>query len=126
LLVHNVVTGKKLDLHARLADNNLMRTRTITIADRTTLLPGIVSLAPDSLRRALDALWCQRNEPRQRRHMLAWMLLRQQGETHCPSGCGCEVTLEGHARTHTRDRMREEWRCHGCHDRYVLHDDAVC
>ena len=125
---HDVVTGEKLDRRDTITHGDRMRKieRVVEVRDRTTLIPGEEPvLAHPRLGFVVDALFALRENERDRTAKIQLALLVREGACQCP-GCGDDVGLEGFRRTRTEFGVRDEWRCGGCRQRFLLAEENVC
>ena len=100
--------------------------RVVEVRDRTTLIPGEEPMiAHPRLGFVIDALFALREAPLDRTARMQLVLLRHEGSCNCPS-CGDDVVLDGFRRTRTSYAVRDEYRCGGCEQRYLLADENVC
>lgn len=100
--------------------------RVVEVRDRTTLIPGEEPMvAHPRLGFVIDALFALRENPADRTARMQFAILQKEGACHCP-GCGDDVALDGFRRTRTSYAVRDEYRCGGCEQRYLLADENVC
>jgi len=100
--------------------------RVIEVRDRTTLIPGEApTIAQPQLGFVIDALFALRADPADRTARMQLALLRKEGACACP-GCGDDIVLAGFRRTRTTHEIRDEYRCGGCSQRYLLADENIC
>jgi hypothetical protein len=122
------VIRQKLDRSPVITHGGPMRRieRVVEVRDRTTLIPGEEPMvAHPRLGFVIDALFALRENPDDRTAKMTLALLRREGACVCP-GCGDDVGLAGFRRTRTDDAVRDEYRCGGCDQRYLLADEHVC
>jgi hypothetical protein len=123
-----VVIGQKLDHGPQIPHGLHMRKieRVVEVRDRTTLIPGEEpAINHPRLGFVIDALFALRECPTDKTAAMQLALLRREGATCCP-GCGDDVSLAGFRRTKTDYAVRDEYRCGGCRQRYLLADENVC
>lgn len=100
--------------------------RVVEVRDRTTLIPGEAPvIAHPRLGFVVDALFALRENPAETSAKIQLALLAREGACSCP-GCGDDVELEGFRRTRTEYGVRDEWRCGGCAQRFLLAEENVC
>lgn len=100
--------------------------RVVEVRDRTTLIPGEEPMvAHPRLGFVIDALFALRESPGDRTARMQLALLEKEGACDCP-GCGDAIALDGFRRTRTSYAVRDEYRCGGCTQRYLLADEHVC
>lgn len=100
--------------------------RLVEVRDRTTLIPGEEPIvAHPRLGFVVDALFALRANASDRTARMQLALLRKEGADCCPA-CGDAVALEGFRRTRTDYTVRDEWRCGGCSQRYLLAEEQMC
>ncbi len=127
-MFHDVVIGQKLDHETQITHGLGMRKieRVVEVRDRTTLIPGeSPAINHPRLGFVIDALFALRAAPENRTVAMQLALLRREGAACCP-GCGDDVTLAGFRRTKTDYAVRDEYKCGGCSQRYLLADENVC
>lgn len=124
----DVDTRRKLDPCREITQRAHMRKieRVVEIRDRTTLIPGEAPMvhAP-RLGFVIDALFALRADPTDRDARAELGALAREGACHCP-GCGDDVVLEGFRRTRTDGGVRDEYRCDGCSQRFLLAEENIC
>lgn len=127
-MADDVDTRRKLDPWAEITQRARMRKieRVVEIRDRTTLIPGEAPIvhAP-RLGFVIDALFALRADPNDRDARADLGALAREGACHCP-GCGDDVVLEGFRRTRTDGGVRDEYRCDGCDQRFLLAEENIC
>jgi hypothetical protein len=127
-LADDVDTRRKLDPCFEITQRARMRKieRVVEIRDRTTLIPGEAPMvhAP-RLGFAIDALFALRADPNDHDARAELGALVREGACHCP-GCGDDVVLEGFRRTRTDGGVRDEYRCGGCGQRFLLAEENIC
>jgi len=122
------VIRQKLDRAPVITHGGHMRRieRVVEVRDRTTLIPGEEPMvAHPRLGFVIDALFALRENPGDRTAKMTLALLHKEGACACP-GCGDDVSLAGFRRTRTDYAVRDEYRCVGCDQRYLLADEHVC
>ncbi len=98
----------------------------VEVRDRTTLIPGEEPVVGHPrLGFVIDALFALRANAADRTAAMQLALLHREGACFCP-GCGDEISLTGFRRTRTAYAVRDEYRCGGCQQRYLLADENVC
>ncbi len=128
LFADDDVNGQKLDRRPVIAHRGYMRKieRVVEVRDRTTLIPGEEPMvAHPRLGFVIDALFDLLERPDDRAAKIRLGLLHREGACWCPS-CGDDVSLSGFRRTKTAYAVRDEYRCGGCNQRYLLAEEQVC
>lgn len=96
--------------------------------DRTTtsLLPGEPRPLPaPQLGPVLETLFELQDNPASKRARMQMHLLERQRRCECPS-CGARVQLDGYRRTKTSYKLRDEWRCGDCLQRFLVAEEHYC
>ncbi len=73
----------------------------------------------------IDALFDLADRPDDRAAKIRLALLHREGACWC-SSCGEDVSLAGFRRTKTSYAVRDEYRCGGCDQRFLLAEEQVC